>query len=206
MGTKAELAGRTDEQSNGNGSLMRIAPLLFYLFDKPVNERFEITKQVSSITHGYIRSVIACYYYLEFALHLLEGEDKFQAYKDLQTLIPAFLNSLSIDPAEISRFDRLLKGNIYELEEDHIQSTGYVVHTLEASVWCLLNSYNYRDAVLKAVNMGLDTDTTGAVTGGLAGLLYGLDDIPEHWIKQLARHADIENLSERFSFSSSFDS
>jgi signal transduction histidine kinase len=72
-----------------------------------------------------------------------------------------------------------------------------VLHTLEASIWCLLTTENYKDAVLKAVNLGDDTDTTGAVTGGLAGLLYGFDNIPKNWLKQIARYDDIENLAER---------
>jgi ADP-ribosylglycohydrolase len=72
-----------------------------------------------------------------------------------------------------------------------------VLHTLEASIWCLLTTESYKDAVLKAVNLGEDTDTTGAVTGGLAGLLYGLDNIPIKWIKQIARYEDIKNLAEQ---------
>ncbi|MEP6949258.1 MAG: ADP-ribosylglycohydrolase family protein [Ginsengibacter sp.] len=71
-GTHPGFAGGSDKFSNGNRSLMRILPLLFYLLDKPVNERYEITKQVSSITHAHIRSVISCFYYLEFAKQLLE--------------------------------------------------------------------------------------------------------------------------------------
>ena len=78
---------------------------------------------------------------------------------------------------------------------EQIQSSGYVLHTLEASVWCLLTTDTYRDAVLKAVNLGEDTDTTGAVTGGLAGLLYGLEAIPASWVNQLARLKDIEALA-----------
>jgi ADP-ribosyl-[dinitrogen reductase] hydrolase len=68
---------------------------------------------------------------------------------------------------------------------------------LEASIWCLLTTGTYQDAVLKAVNLGSDTDTTGAVTGGLAGLLYGFDGIPAHWVAQLARRQDIEGLANR---------
>ena len=78
------------------------------------------------------------------------------------------------------------------------RSGGYVVDTLEASIWCLINSKNYKDAVLLAVNLGDDTDTTGAVTGGLAALYYGFESIPENWINQLARKDDIEELSGRF--------
>jgi ADP-ribosylglycohydrolase len=93
----------------------------------------------------------------------------------------------------------LLKNDIALLPEEEIQSSGYVMHTLEASIWSLLTTESYEDAVLKAVNLGSDTDTTGAVTGGLAGLLYGFDNIPENWLQQLARYDDIENLAERLS-------
>ena len=75
-GENPELAGGSDEYNNGNGSLMRILPLIFDLLDKPINKRFDITKQVSSITHGHIRSIIACFYYLEFAKKILEGKDE----------------------------------------------------------------------------------------------------------------------------------
>jgi len=196
-GVQPDLAGGFDEASNGNGSLMRILPLLFYLLDKPINERYEITKQVSSITHGHIRSVIACFYYLEFAKQIFEGKDKFQTYKYLQTEISNQLLNLSINPSEVVLFDRLLKSDISKLPEEKIYSSGYVLHTLEASIWCLLTTDSYEEAVLKAVNLGADTDTTGAVTGGLAGLLYGLDNIPTKWIRQIARQDDIENLAER---------
>jgi ADP-ribosyl-[dinitrogen reductase] hydrolase len=196
-GEKPELAGGFDETDNGNGSLMRILPLLFYLLDKPIKERYDITKKVSSITHGHIRSVIACFYYLEFANQILVGKDKFEAYKNLQTGISNHLTSLAINPTEIAMFDRLLKGDIAKLDEDEINSSGYVLHTLEASIWCLLTTDNYNEAVLKAVNLGSDTDTTGAVTGGLAGLLYGIENIPKKWLQQIAKYNDIENLAER---------
>ena len=80
-GCDPELAGGIDVSDNGNGSLMRILPLLVYIKDKPIADRYQLTKQVSAITHGHIRSVIACFYYLEFAWHILNGADKNQAYK-----------------------------------------------------------------------------------------------------------------------------
>jgi ADP-ribosyl-[dinitrogen reductase] hydrolase len=78
-----------------------------------------------------------------------------------------------------------------------VKSSGYVIHTLEAAIWCLLNTNSYDEAVLKAVNLGEDTDTTGAVTGGLAGLVYGWPSIPAEWMRALVRRADIEELSSR---------
>jgi ADP-ribosylglycohydrolase len=84
------------------------------------------------------------------------------------------------------------------LPEDEIRSDGYVVHTLEASVWCLLATGDFPSAVLKAVNLGGDADTTGAVTGGLAGICYGEGGLPGEWLDALARRKDIEDLARRF--------
>lgn len=196
-GCPPELAGGMEETDNGNGSLMRIMPLLFYIHEREMQERFELVKKVSSITHAHIRSVIACFYYLEFARGISQGNDPFIIYRELQTAVPAFLNSLSINAAEISLFDRLLNNDIHELNEDQIYSSGYVLHTLEASIWCLLTTRSYQEAVLKAINLGEDTDTTGAVTGALAGLLYGYQQIPGHWLSGLIRKNDIEDLANR---------
>jgi len=92
----------------------------------------------------------------------------------------------------------VLSGDIQNFPENDIESSGYVMHSLEASLWCLLNSNSYKETVLKAVNLGHDTDTTGAIAGGLAGLAYGLEDIPKMWVQRLARVDDIEHLCERF--------
>jgi ADP-ribosyl-[dinitrogen reductase] hydrolase len=73
-----------------------------------------------------------------------------------------------------------------------------VLHTLEASLWAFLTTENFKDAVLKAVNLGDDADTIGAITGGMAGLFYGFEQIPEEWINQLAKMKDIEELSHRW--------
>ena len=195
-GTKAELAGGNDEKDNGNGSLMRILPLVFAIKDLPIEERFEHTRQVSSITHGHIRAVMACFYYLEFAKQLIEKKSKFEIYNDLQISIPSFFEKIGISGSEIAYFDRLFRANIADIPLSEIRSGGYVIETIEACIWCLLTTDNYKDAVLKAVNLGHDTDTTAAVTGGLAGLLYGFDGIPKGWMERLTRVEDIEGLAE----------
>jgi ADP-ribosylglycohydrolase len=199
QGVQPEQAGGFDENDNGNGSLMRILPLLFYIQSKPLNERFKITQQVSSITHSHIRSVIACFYYLEFARQIASGKDKFETYSILQAEITNYLINNSINSSEIALFSRLLKNDISKLTADEIHSSGYVLHTIEASIWCLLTTNTFKESVLKAVNLGGDSDTTGAVTGGLSGLLYGFDKIPLNWIKLIARKDDIENLAVQFS-------
>jgi ADP-ribosylglycohydrolase len=196
-GTKPQYAGGSNEHSNGNGSLMRILPLLFHIKDLPLEERYQKTKDVSSITHGHIRSVLSCFYYLEFARHLLHGKTAREAYTQMQTEFSAFLKAKEIHPRETEHFDRLLQGDIAQLSEQLIYGSGYVIHCLHASIWCLLTTDSYAAAVLKAVNLGEDTDTTGAVTGGLAGLVYGYENIPQHWVQQIARKEDIENLATR---------
>lgn len=87
------------------------------------------------------------------------------------------------------------------ITRDEINSTGYVVDTLEAALFCLLHTLDYRDAVLMAVNLGGDTDTIAAVTGGLAGLMYGVGGdkgVPMEWIKQIPRRAYIKRLCTNF--------
>jgi ADP-ribosyl-[dinitrogen reductase] hydrolase len=192
-----EEPGGRSENENGNGSLMRILPLIFYIKDKAIWQRYEFTRSVSSLTHAHPRSIIACFYYLEFARLLTLKTDKLEAYLKLQQELPVFFRTIRVDDLELGHFDRLLKHNIDELEEESILSTGYVVHTLEASIWCLLRSKNYQEAVLKAVNLGEDSDTTGAVTGGLAGILYGHSSIPRDWLSVLAKKEEIEDLAER---------
>jgi ADP-ribosylglycohydrolase len=143
--------------------------------------------------------VIACFYYLEFASQLIDGFDKHIIYKNLQNTVPAQLKTMGIEDDEINIFNGLLQDSILNRSLDSISSSGYVVHTLEASIWCLLTTDNYSDAVLKSVNLGKDTDTTAAVTGGLAALLYGFDSIPNEWLDKLSRKEDIEDLAVRMS-------
>jgi hypothetical protein len=83
------------------------------------------------------------------------------------------------------------------IELKDIRSTGYVIDTLEASLWCIFNTTSYKDAVLKAVNLGDDTDTVGAITGGLAGIIYGYDTIPSEWLEVLAKKDDIIELADK---------
>lgn len=205
-GVTPSLAGGKSEDSNGNGSLMRILPLVFYIKDLPIERRFQLVKEVSSLTHAHIRSVLGCFIYTEMALQIMALKDKWKAYAETVRIVNDFLNSNAIcSQTEIDKYHRILQnpiGNytilpIHEYYEAEIGSSGYVLDTLEASFWCLLRTDNYRDAVLKAVNLGSDTDTTGAVTGGLAGLLYGCESIPREWINSLARKDDIDDLCNR---------
>ncbi len=189
-------AGPKDEFSNGNGSLMRILPLSFYLEKMKKEEQFEITHKVSRITHGHLRSQMACGIYIQIAINLLKEDPPEIAYKKAKEIS---LDYYSREPYvyELKHFDRILKSDIRKLSINSIKSTGYVIDTLEASLWNFLNSKTFKDAVLTAVNLGGDTDTIGAVTGGLAGIYYGYSAIPKDWVKKIAKVDEIIELSER---------
>ncbi|MDR2444862.1 MAG: ADP-ribosylglycohydrolase family protein [Spirochaetaceae bacterium] len=192
-GIAPEKAGCAGVNENGNGRLMRIAPLVFYLTDKPEEDRFNITRTVSSITHAHPWSVAACCLYLEYLLKLLGGMDKEAAYAGM---CGEFRDgSPYISDSTLDKFTGLLRTDIRTLPEPCIRSGGFVIDTLKAALWCFLITDSYRDAVLKTVNLGDDTDTTAAVTGALAGLFYGLDTIPPDWLETLAGSGDIRRLA-----------
>jgi len=140
---------------------------------------------------------MACGVYCLMVSALLQGFTPDEAY--LYAIEQATIYYAKLPFAEeLPHFERLFSTLISSVPETNIKSGGYVIHTLEASVWCLLNTSSFQDAVLKAVNLGEDTDTTGCVTGGLAGLYYGLKAVPKEWIDVIARKEDISKLVEMF--------
>lgn len=206
QGVNPLMAGGADESDNGNGSLMRILPLVFFVKDMHIEQRFRYISEVSSLTHRHIRSVLGCFIYIEFALQLLNGMNKLEAFDQTKEIVNNFLNNNAIcSENEISKYHRILMNPIgdyeikpvYEYNECEIASSGYVVHSLEAAMWCLLRENSFEETVLSAVNLGSDTDTTAAIAGGLAGILYGFEAIPQRWINQLARKDDIFDLCDR---------
>ena len=197
-GVSALESGECNDYSNGNGSLMRILPLAIYLQNKPIDQRFCITKEVSGITHSHIRSVIGCFFAVEFVIQLLKEKDKCDAYYEAQNVVRDYLHLINIKSSEIELYNRILFDDISRIPEQDIYSSGYVLHTLEASLWAFLTTDNFKDAILKAVNLGDDADTIGSITGGMAGLFYGFEQIPEEWVNQLAKRNDIEELAFRW--------
>ena len=189
-------AGLDDENNNGNGSLMRILPIAFYVEKLDTPQQFELTQQISRLTHGHLRAQMACGIYVQLVTRLLKGDRLHLAYKNMKEIV---LRYYSKEPysSEIHHFDRILRSDIAELPEESIKSGGYVVCTLEASMWAFLNSNSYADTVITAVNLGDDTDTTGSVAGGLAGVYYGLGGIPKEWISKIVKVEEIMELGER---------
>ena len=187
------------EDENGNGSLMRIIPMLFYIFGKPISQQFEMIWEVSALTHRHIRAAMSCLIYLKFAEKLLEGKGTNTSYLEMRKEIIEFWNDIDFSESESMHFKRLIQKDIRKVNIDDLKSGGYVIEVLESSIWFFLNSSSYKEAILSIINIGHDTDTSAAIAGGLAGIYYGVEGIPQDWVSQIARKDDIEDLAERFS-------
>ncbi len=188
-------SGGSGERSNGNGSLMRILPMVYFADHLPFPELLERVHQVSAITHAHPRSQMACGMYISIAKELLEGKAPDTAVADGLAAVEPFYEQPPFQQQR-SHFQRL-NSQLAQLPVDQISSSGYVVHSLEAALWCFLNTNSYAEAVLQAINLGNDTDTVAAITGGLAGLYYGYESIPEPWREAIARQEEIIALAQR---------
>jgi ADP-ribosyl-[dinitrogen reductase] hydrolase len=194
QGCPAEIAGGDGEFDNGNGSLMRILPVPLASLDCDLDTFCDRIERASAITHAHDRSKLACVLHGLFVRALMNGDAPAQAHANAATEFRARYSS----HAEFSHFSPLLNPGLGSQPETAIQSSGYVLHTLIASMWCLLTTNSFSECVLKAVNLGDDTDTTGCVAGGLAGVCYGIEAIPPEWIAALPRQDDLRSLFQAF--------
>ncbi len=192
---KQKLYG--DEYDNGNGSLMRIIPLLFYIKGKAIKEQFDIIWEVSALTHRHIRAAMSCLIYLKLAEKLLEGKDKLAAYQDTRKEIATFWETIDFDKQERTHFEKVIQNDVRDTSLEDLKTGGYVIEVLESSIWFFLMKDNYKDTIISIINLGHDTDTSAAIAGGLAGIYYGQKNMPEHWITSLARMEDILELGNK---------
>lgn len=183
--TSALESGLSGERDNGNGSLMRILPLAYIK-----NIDYETIENVSALTHAHERSRIACVLYVEIAKSMLVNDLKIQEHiANSCEKIKEYYK----DSSELEHFERIFNDDL-----DYVESSGYVIKTLECVIHCMQTTSNYRDAVLKAVNLGRDTDTVGAICGGLAGIYYGYDEIPIDWLNKIYKLDEVLDLCEKY--------
>jgi ADP-ribosyl-[dinitrogen reductase] hydrolase len=191
-------SGGKSEEDNGNGSLMRILPAALYFHREETGPFLQHIHDVSAITHAHPRALIGCGIYSLLVRELLQYDNKNEALRQTATLALEYYKKEPQFNDELSHYMRILSLEIPYLTEADINSSGYIIDTLEASIWCFFKHTTSYDIILSAVNLGLDTDTTGAVAGGLGGLLYGTDSIPADWLNSLARKNEIQDLINRF--------
>lgn len=180
--TDATKCGGTGFNENGNGSLMRMLPIAWYCFYNKLKDEeiIEVVRNASSITHAHDISIMGCYIYVKYLLFLLYGKDKYSSYSMIKCLDYSMFSKEAQD-----EYQRLLTTDISKEKLDNIYSTGYVVHTLETVLWVILNCHNFNESIIGAINLGEDTDTIGAITGSIAGILYGFDSINKKWLSDL---------------------
>ena len=186
---------KSDEYSNGNGALMRILPVAIWSYAKKMTRQtlLSFVKTYAELTHGHIRSTLCCYHYTMIVHQLLDGQSFAESFQHANAALTEVLNEY---PSETSYFERL--SILKQLPREQVASSGYVIDTMEAVYWSLFNSSNYYEAVHLAVHLGEDTDTIGALTGGLAGLLYDELNVPDDWIDTLAKIDEIKQLIAQF--------
>jgi ADP-ribosylglycohydrolase len=186
--------GLSDARSNGNGSLMRIHPFsLMAYFDSGMRSDFDsMIETASALTHAHERSILACKIYTLILFALLDNPAKDSVYLALSAAAKSYKSS-----PEYATYNRIFSPDFAKTPQEEIRSSGYVVDTLEAAIWCLLTTDSYRECVLQAVNLGDDTDTVAAIAGGLAGALYGYSSIPQKWLDTLIKREYIEEMCLR---------
>ena len=178
----ATKCGGNAISENGNGSLMRMLPIACYCFYNKTedNDIINIVRNTSSITHAHEISIIGCYMYVKYIIFILSNNNKTESYKLLQKIDYSIFNK-----DNINLYERIIKYDISKYSLDTIKSTGFVVDTLESALWVILNTESFNEAIIGSVNLGGDTDTIAAITGSIAGILYGYDSINEKWIKDI---------------------
>jgi ADP-ribosyl-[dinitrogen reductase] hydrolase len=183
--TGEAYAGSTHPRSAGNGSIMRLAPVpLAYAFDLSVAA--EQSGESSRTTHGATAAVDACRYLGLLIATAARGAEREAVLSEelwqKGTLVP--------------EIEEIALGSFKRKEPPEIQGSGYVVRSLEAALWALYTTDDFRTGALRAVNLGDDADTTGAVYGQLAGAIYGEDGIPTEWLEGLAMRDKLESLAD----------
>ena len=188
-GQVAEHCGGTGEHSNGNGSLMRILPVALAHLDDP--DLVGHASRMSALTHAHERSRFCCAFACLVLADLFHGGDIAGAIDFAWRVMD---RRWDFSTNERAHFERLRPERLGQLGEHQVSGSGHVIDTLESSLWVNLRHDNYRDAVLHAVNLGDDTDTTGCVAGAMAGLLHGEEAIPGDWRQTLVAGDELAAL------------
>lgn len=207
-----ECGGRKFDE-NGNGALMRILPAAFYVYkiygkdalnsDNPKYlEAFDEIHKMTALTHGHEVSLIACDIYCATLIQMISGKDKANGSEKIEALsialnqVENYAKTNSEYAKYLNLFNRIFTVKFKDTPENEIKSSGYVLDSLEAAIWCFLTTENYAECTLKAVNLGHDADTIADIAGGMASVYY--DEISEEWWEKIAGKDVISNAEEKF--------
>jgi ADP-ribosyl-[dinitrogen reductase] hydrolase len=182
--TQEPFSGSQDPRTSGNGSIMRLAPVPMY-FSLDMEAAIHYSAESSRTTHGSQECLDACKLLGYILVKAINGYKKEDLLSDFD---PGLVESGSIK--------KIANREFLNKSRDEILGTGYVVKSLEAALWCFSNTNSFREAILLAVNLGDDADTTGAVCGQISGAYYGESNIPEEWLKKLVMVNEIRDICD----------
>ena len=177
------LAGSADPDQAGNGCIMRLAPVAIFS-SGDVRAAVSQARLQSRTTHSSAECLDSCEYFATMLVEAINGDSADRVLRSRELDLSANIRSMA-------------QGSYKIKVRNQIHSSGYVIHTLEAALWVVNRTETFAEAVLLAANLGDDADTVAAVTGQLAGALYGLNSIPQHWLDRLAWKSKIESLADR---------
>jgi ADP-ribosylglycohydrolase len=183
--------GLTGDRSSGNGSIMRLAPVpisFHHLLEQDLGWLSRLAEESSLTTHASSQCRSACRYLAAVIAALIRGDDRKSALSSDSDVLRRLEEQSPLDPA----IESVARGSYRDKEPAEISGSGWVVVSLEAALWAFDSSEDFAEAVLKAVNLGNDADTTGAVCGQLAGAYWGESGIPRHLHSGLARRDLLE--------------
>ena len=182
------------EKFSGNGSLMRLAPICIY-YANNLDLAVHYAALSSKTTHGSPIAVDCCRYFAYVILKLVHGVEKDTLFSD--SFVSDVHKYFTDEPLH-EALNSIIQCEYISKGVDEIQSSGYVIHSLEAALWSFYHTNTFEEAILKSVNLGDDADTVGAITGQLVGAYYGVDGIPDKLLRRLSHFDLIEAVSEGF--------
>lgn len=198
--------GRKEESDCGNGSLMRILPLGFLTLHLTVEQRYQWCVKFSSLTHANPLNGICCFVYVELVVGLLGGLTFLEAYAQAKKSVAQLTEKGHLRLLDLGKLNRILHPGLGNLPIAEIHGRTFVVHTLEAVIWTILNRNDYKNTITLAVALGDDTDTIAALAGGLCGLIYE-EPFPREWMEQLKNIDLLMSTASKFvqSYPSTFN-
>ncbi len=176
------FAGATDPATAGNGSLMRLAPVVLYFYPD-TDQAMHFAGESSRTTHAAPEAVACCRLFARQLCNALDGKDK-----------QAVLSEVGPLP-EADSLCHVAEGRYLDKPRSAIIGNGYCVQSLEAALWCFARSNSFEETVLTAANLGDDADTTAAIAGQIAGAFYGVHGIPRDWLDKLWLHEDMAQMA-----------
>lgn len=178
------FAGSTAPDTAGNGSLMRLAPVVLYYFPD-IQRALHYAAESSRTTHAAAEAIDSCRLFAQILTNALSGKGK------TETLL-----EIPFQP-ETEKVRRIAAGEYRPKPRSGIRGTGYCIQSLEAALWCFFHGNSFEQTILLAANLGDDADTTAAIAGQLAGAWYGINAIPQRWRSLIWLYDDIDELARK---------